>query len=290
MKTITTKTIILVALIASVFSLNSCKKEENNVTNKDNHTITFKKIAYQQANTPEMYLILQSMASQVIHSHGMGFKKEQSTSILDFPCLVVTTDTASSPKHISLDFGSGCSNSNPNGDYFLISGSVSFEYSGEDSTGAFLNITYNNFVLNNYYSFNGTLNFTNTGVNGAGDTTAAIDANLQTNCKKDTLEITGINHLDVVAFYERNVPNPNKLMHFSGSGSGTTSGGVSFTQIITIPLTIRMTQACSEHFTEGQVLIQSTGLPDKTIDYGDGTCDDQATVAENGSSYSITLK
>ena len=39
----------------------------------------------------------------------------------------------------------------------------------------------------------------------------------------------------------------------------------------------------------GTIELQPTGKPLRTIDFGTGTCDNQATVTINGTIYNITL-
>ena len=42
--------------------------------------------------------------------------------------------------------------------------------------------------------------------------------------------------------------------------------------------------------TYGTVLIQAEGRPDAVLDFGDGTCDPEATITINGETYKIRLR
>src|SRR5262249_32088485 len=72
----------------------------------------------------------------------------------------------------------------------------------------------------------------------------------------------------------------------TGSASGTDQNGNPFTVTITNPLIVKVT---CPWITEGTLSITHGSLPTATLDYGDGTCDDQATVTINGNTFVITL-
>ena len=72
----------------------------------------------------------------------------------------------------------------------------------------------------------------------------------------------------------------------TGSASGTNAHGNTFTAQITIPL--RREIGC-HHFVSGRFDLTPTGKATRTIDFGNGACDDQATVTINGNVYNITL-
>ncbi|MBI2271600.1 MAG: hypothetical protein HYU69_14745 [Bacteroidetes bacterium] len=79
----------------------------------------------------------------------------------------------------------------------------------------------------------------------------------------------------------------------TGSANGTNSKGVTYTANIKSAL-IRdftcPTLVGKRHFTQGVVDITPGGKPTRTIDFGNGTCDDQATVTINGKVYKVTLR
>jgi hypothetical protein len=73
---------------------------------------------------------------------------------------------------------------------------------------------------------------------------------------------------------------------YTGSMSGTNLNGVVYNATIVSPL---MKDACS-WYVSGIIDIQRTNLPKVTLDYGNGICDDQATVTVNGQTKTITLQ
>jgi hypothetical protein len=56
--------------------------------------------------------------------------------------------------------------------------------------------------------------------------------------------------------------------------------------IITAPLISKMT---CEHFVSGIVDITPAAEPIRTLNYGNGECDDKATVTVSGITFEITL-
>jgi hypothetical protein len=50
-----------------------------------------------------------------------------------------------------------------------------------------------------------------------------------------------------------------------------------------------MSFGCRRHFTQGTLEHTPGGKATRYIDFGNGTCDDQATVTINGTTYTITL-
>jgi len=76
---------------------------------------------------------------------------------------------------------------------------------------------------------------------------------------------------------------------FSGSASGVNGNGVAYTRTIDAENPIVRPASC--HFaTKGSVTIEREGKSNATLDYGDGTCDDKATIEVDGETKEISLK
>ena len=73
----------------------------------------------------------------------------------------------------------------------------------------------------------------------------------------------------------------------TGSGSGITTDGNSF--IVTITKALRAELTC-KWITSGTFEITPQGLSTRIIDFGDGTCDRNATVMINSETYDFILK
>jgi hypothetical protein len=74
----------------------------------------------------------------------------------------------------------------------------------------------------------------------------------------------------------------------TGSAAGTNRKGVSYTTTIQTPL-IR-SSSCFKYYTSGIVSISNNRSRTMTLDYGNGACDNTATVSVNGRTRTITLR
>ena len=72
----------------------------------------------------------------------------------------------------------------------------------------------------------------------------------------------------------------------TGNGHGVNRNGVSYTSVITSPL--RVHWGCP-YITQGTVEITPEGHPVRTIDYGNGDCDNTYTVTVNGQTHTVTI-
>ena len=73
----------------------------------------------------------------------------------------------------------------------------------------------------------------------------------------------------------------------TGEASGVDRNGRSYEVEITNELRIELT--CN-HIVSGTISIEPEGLNERILDYGNGDCDDQATVSVNDKTYEITLR
>lgn len=75
----------------------------------------------------------------------------------------------------------------------------------------------------------------------------------------------------------------------TGTSSGVNSNGRSYTSNITSPLIRDMSLGCRRNFVSGVIEHTPQNKPTRTIDFGDGTCDNKATVTINGNVFEVTL-
>lgn len=76
------------------------------------------------------------------------------------------------------------------------------------------------------------------------------------------------------------------VYEITGTATGITVNGNNF--FIEIVNALRIERDCN-WIVSGTVNVQPLGKPLRVLDYGDGTCDDQATITVNGVVYEITL-
>lgn len=85
--------------------------------------------------------------------------------------------------------------------------------------------------------------------------------------------------------YNDSIPS-NDVFSITGSASGTDRNGVNYDMKINSP--IIKTGDCP-YITQGNVTISTSNNNTYTVDFGNGNCDNQATVTINGNSFPITL-
>jgi hypothetical protein len=80
------------------------------------------------------------------------------------------------------------------------------------------------------------------------------------------------------------------VIELTGTASGTLVSGNTFVSATESPLVRNYTRECKGVFVSGLVKITVNDGTEITVDYGDGTCDNVATVTTNGVSENITLE
>ena len=282
MKTKTNK-IVALALIAATFSFSSCKKEETPVKNTvsamtySQKMEIFKKGSQKQLVVNESFMQLTGLVQQILTNVRLSGKKEGNI-FTDFPCATIATDSSSTPTITTFDFGStGCTDA----DGRFYAGKLTIRYNSTDwsNPGTRVSVAIDSFKVDTV-TINGTVNFSTNGLNANGNPTGSGTMNVQTSFTADRVTVNGLNNLT----YE--IDKANQQAFVDINGNGTTSDGLSYTQSTTSTLVHIF--GC-RHFAAGTLLIQSPGLPDEQIDYGNHACDDQATSTINGVTTTFTL-
>ncbi|MCS6819277.1 MAG: hypothetical protein RMJ53_09725 [Chitinophagales bacterium] len=267
--------ILLTPLFLLLFLFQSCKKED--ITTDENITRKreFERATFKQAEINLITIKAGILAASIIEKNGYAYRLRANHRMMN--CEIVTIDSSSNPYHFTIEFPNGCTDDEGRPLHGLITGTITPEF---DNPGDFIDIQFVNFEYDNIL-FNGTARI-DINTKGPGVTTATLNSNLATTFEFGKYKLDGSN-----TFYLSGIDDPNNTslnrLEFEGGGHGTT-GGVSFTQTITSTLRIPMDDPnCdAEHFIEGEVLFQATGLPNRVINYGNGQCDNVAFITENG--------
>ncbi len=189
-------------------------------------------------------------------------------------CPAVTIDTASTPHSMTLDFGTtNCLG--VDGKYRR--GSIIITWTGRyRQTGTVITHTFNNFYQNDN-KIEGTKTVTNMGLNNAGHLYFNV---IITNAKitKTTGKIITWNSTRTREWIQgANTPTVlDDIYNITGSGSGTDGNNNAYTMLITKAINVDF--GCQYHITSGTIEITPTGKLTRTIDYGNGNCDDQGTL------------
>ncbi len=197
-------------------------------------------------------------------------------------CAEVTVDTAANT--MTVDFGDGCEDMNG----VVRSGMIILERSGDKlEIGSFHKVTFQAFTVDSVQidGVRTSTNITDTAaVDGLEVTQVVLTGGVIT--FNDTVSITRESELTRTRFRgDLETPGYTSL---TGSASGTLNDGTAYTS--TIVDEIYMTRECDLHVPVSGVKDLVAGDLTAELDYGDGTCDNLATLTINGESTEIELE
>ncbi len=207
-----------------------------------------------------------------------GYKKSRA-------CATFTKDTISIPHVITVDFG------NTNclcADGKTRNGKIIRTYTGKyKDSGSVHTITFDGYQVNNN-DIKGYKTVTNNGMNAIGNYNYTIDS-------KDTIIKAGTTnsiswqstrYREWINGYGSNTHTDDKYS-ITGTASGIRKNGNAWTMSINNPIIVD--NSCQWRHTGGSFIFTPTGKPARTIDFGNGNCDNQATLTVNGVVHPFTL-
>jgi hypothetical protein len=271
MKTLKNKTSLVLALLTlAVFIMPSCKKDDVTET-VDTEIATANDSEESESVSDEVGNIADAAYK------GNSIVGRNSAPEVQFDalsnCAVITNDTVSNPHLLIIDFGTVNCLCN-DGKYRR--GQIIVSYSGNYfAQGSVKTTTFNNYYRNDN-KLEGTRTVTNLGLNTDGNMAWSVSA---VNMK--VTRISGAFHTwnsertrTMIAGQNTTSWNDDQYS-ITGNGSGVNANGISYTAMITTPLH----RALSCHWIDSGVIAftRSNGST-RTINFGTGTCDDQAVV------------
>lgn len=185
------------------------------------------------------------------------------------------------PVTLFIEYGSGCVDAI---DGKTRAGRIKCVFAAPwDSIGSSVSITLDSFYVNNVH-FEGASVITHTALrqynttitNGKSTSTGANPWTLLWNCNRTVTWTAGW----LTPMQEDDV------VEISGSNNGTDRNGKTFSATITSPLVRNMGCAWIQ---QGIVQLTPQGKPTRTINFGNGTCDNQGTITINGISYNFQM-
>ncbi len=281
------KYLFVAATVGILFS--SCKKKTDNT---DNDTAA----ASDNALAEGTYNDVHNIADQAINNNVTSYSPVNTSgekgicSLCAFSILIDTTTNPVPGTHtMSITFGSG-NNATVNclcQDGRYRRGTINVTWSGRyRDAGSSHTITFTNYYVNDNQIM-GTKTVTNNGYNGAGHLTFSISVN-GTIIKANgggTITWTSSRTREWIAGESTPTWSDDEYL-ITGSASGTNAAGNSFTAAITTPLDVKLN---CHYIVAGAFSITPSGKPTRSVDFGNGVCDNQATVTINGNVYNITL-
>jgi hypothetical protein len=277
MKRILFASILSVSAIA--LTLNSCKKTEPDTETQ---------------SAVDNSICEGEFTSRMPVIHGFAIKENGVKAMMDAragscPSILINpADTLDGfPVTMTLDYGtSGCVDSI---DGKIRKGQIVAKFDRKwDSAGATVTVKLvNYFVKNNATAdfvqyncdsimiiHNSAVSFTNTIIGG------------KCTAPSWNLEWAGSRTLTQTAGFATPFNPYDDVYSFTGSANGKNRNGKTYTVVVKVPVVKRATCPWIE---SGRIEITPEGLSPRTVDYGSGTCDSQATLTINGNAFTFTM-
>ena len=219
-----------------------------------------------------------------------GAKIVQIDSSICKTITITPFDSVTWPKTLTIDFGTTnclCS------DFKYRRGKIIATLSGRyGDSASVINISLNQYYVNDYH-IEGTKTITNLGHvgtynNGNNLMYSVVISNAKiTPPNGNTISWNSTRTREWIEGESTKWPNwMDDVYRISGAANGTDQNGNSFTVNITTPLRIALN---CQWIESGTVEIKPQNLGIRTVDFGNGNCDDQATVTINGTTYNFTM-
>ena len=201
-------------------------------------------------------------------------------------CVTVTINTTSTPKKITIDFGS--SNCKCIDERYR-RGKIIATYTGDYmATGTVINISFEDYFVNDH-QVKGTKTITNMGLNNASHLVYEVEVNGELVLANNGGTITWISTRQ--REWIDGASTPLNLLDdtygITGSANGTNASGHGYNITITEQLIRKMN---CYWFESGVISLVPEGLPAVTLNYGSSGCDNKAVVTYNNKNYDILLQ
>lgn len=261
------KKLLLFGLGISLFAV-SCQKDNQVETAEEQN----------QTTETAQFETLLSVDENIVDE---TFLDESPESFPPAPCATVVRDTISTPRTITIDYGTTnclCRDGRFRRGIVVISYTGTRRTAGSSFSVAFTNYFVNDNAVTGSITGSYTLNGTNPVINRSSNITITTPTNVSSNR-------TATRTIEMIAGYATPSVRTDDVFLISGNSS-MTRNGATHTQNITTPL--RREGSCN-WLVSGVMTTTHGTRGTRTIDYGTGNCDNQATVTMNGRTRTITL-
>jgi hypothetical protein len=201
----------------------------------------------------------------------------------ELPCSAnVTIDLAASPRTMLIDFGTtNCIGS----DGWLRRGKLFVTFTGPyGEPGTLITIVPQDYFVNDH-GLQGQKTVTNMGTNGQGQTFFTIVVTGTVTAPDGSWTSTHSAQRVRTWVEGEGTVNPfDDVYLISGNGNGVNRKGIPYSLLITTPLRAKV--GC-HWITAGVLQITPGNLAVRTVDFGNGACDNQVTVTVNGFSFTF---
>lgn len=273
---------LLPVMIAFTFMFSACEKNGDGPDTDQAVTI-----AEDDALTDQLFDDVFSETDNALATVDMLLfgNGKKSAGLVTCPVITVDhNDTTYWPKTVTVNFGDSCTG--PNG--VVRSGKILITVTGRHlREGSVRTVAFENYHINGF-KLAGTKTVSNQGLNENGSMIFNISLTggkvTTPSGKEITREFTREREWFDGLATPRWIFDDKFLV--TGSSSGINRFGVNYTKTIVSPLLIEV--SC-RWIKSGTIRIERTDRPLITLDYGDGECDNEATVTVEGETRTITL-
>ncbi len=226
-----------------------------------------------------------NIADEAYDASSNGFKSTEGWIYLG-DCATVTLDTTSFPYLLTIDFGDTnclCNDGRYRRGKILVSFTGRYYH-----PGTIITTTFDQYYVNDN-QVEGIKTITNMGFNDGNNMYWDITVNGVITLANDGGTITWDSQRErewIDGIQTRFNKWDDKYL-ITGTATGKRANGLHWTKTIVSPLRIEL--AC-RFIVSGTVNIQPEGRALRVLDFGDGTCDNIATVTVNGTTYTIYLR
>jgi len=273
--------------LLSLAVLISCGKKEEKVDN----TLTQTEAASNNAFAEQQYndvttLVDQSARNGAALFGAAGTGSGSGINSILSGCGTLTLDTTSTPRSITIDFGSSnclCIDGRNR------RGKIIATYTGRYvDAGTVINISFDNYYVNDN-KIAGTKQIINQGFNNNGNLVYKIivDGQIVKANNMGTVNWASTRYREWTAGYSTPLNILDDVYSITGDANGTTRLGKPYTITATAPLVRKMN---CRWFESGRLTLSMANLPDITLDYGETGCDANATVTILGQTYPVILQ
>jgi hypothetical protein len=282
--------VILVFALNGIILFYACKKENEEDPDRNTQTSQDNSLAESTFND------VNNIALEAVERGDSGLSSyrlggTQNTLLSTCATVTRTPDSTGSGGTIVVDFGSANCLCNDNR-YRRGIINISYNHNNYRDSGTVITTTFNNYFVGRDPSYmfqvTGTKTVTNKGLNGVGNINYDINVNGHLiNSQGTNMEWISTRNREWISGSSTHYNWLDDEYAISGSASGTDFEGLSFTASITSALHIKI--GCP-YITQGTFDLTPSGKATRTFDYGNGTCDANASLTINGTTFPITLR
>ncbi|MCX6275246.1 MAG: hypothetical protein NTV09_08565 [Bacteroidetes bacterium] len=271
-------------LFALAIITTGCKKEKE----EDYDTQS----SQDNAQSENIFNEINEIADQAVEDGQLSthrFGSGESGLLTSCAMITVNIDTTDGSGTAIIDFGSHFCQGN---DAKFRKGQINVSFTGAyRNAGTVITMNAINYFVGYDSSYatkvNGQRVVTNNGLNSSGNPNFSIQANATlVNYLSQQMTWNSTRNREWIAGDSTTSWVDDEYL-ITGSANGKSFAGVNFSALVTQALHVKL--SC-RWITEGKFTLTPEGKPERYLDYGNGTCDGDATVTIGDKTYQVTLR